>query len=166
MSSVYFFSKQLEARLKLFILAITLLGSFAVAADVQPLITKTSGGGFTPPEWARYEKCDVFANHVLIVKHYGVGANAFELKEDRKITLTAGIQNSIKLAKTEQLEEKDNGLCDAPGTTITLGSGETATVLFTSGGCGSPRKERAGPHSTALKDIVNTYCPQTYDIRP
>ena len=66
---------------------------------------------------------------------------------------------ALERALKEKIEEKENGLCDAPGTSIKMG----VELLFATGGCGSPRKDRVGPFSTALKNVVNTYCPNTYD---
>jgi len=37
-------------------------------------------------------------------------------------------------------------------------------ILFTTGGCGSPRKERQGNASRMLRELVDAYCPTTHDV--
>ncbi len=135
-----------------------LIGSLAFA-DVKPLLTKSSGGGFTHPDYVRYEGCELYADRVVITKRYG-SESGFELKEERKITLSGDIDVTIKKAFNEKIEEKENGLCDGPVTSIRMGE----QLLYTTGGCGSPRKDRVGPFSLALKDVISTYCPNTYDF--
>ncbi|HEX4924788.1 MAG TPA: hypothetical protein VFV50_11910 [Bdellovibrionales bacterium] len=138
---------------------------FALNANAvtAPLVTKSSTTGFTPPEWSRVEVCEVYSDKVVITKRYG-GEKGFTLVDTRPIRLSAGIQSSLKLAAAEKIEQKDNGLCDGPSTVIFLGQRESAQILFATGGCGSPRQNRAGPHSDALRGLVSTYCPLTYDL--
>ncbi|MDZ4662016.1 MAG: hypothetical protein SGJ18_10410 [Pseudomonadota bacterium] len=144
----------MKALVFLFVLA----GATAFA-EAEPLLAKYSGGGFTPPEWVRLEVCEVYSDRVVVTKTYGSGETAFELKEEKKISLSDGIHVALKNALKEKVEEKENGLCDAPVTHIRFG----AAVLFSTGACGTPRKDRVGPYSSALKDVVNTYCPKTFD---
>ena len=145
--------------MKALLITLILAGSFAQAADL-PLITKSSGGGLSPIEWVRNEQCEVFADRAVITKTYGGGQNRVQLKEERKIAITGGVHDLINKALAEKVEEKQSGLCDAPSTHISFDNGK---VLFSSGGCGSPRRDRSGPNAEALKSIVNAYCPLTYD---
>lgn len=133
------------------------------AAVAKPLVTKSNSSGFTMEEWSRQETCEVYMNKVVIMKRYG-GSKGFTLTETRAITLSSGIQNAVKLAAAEKLEEKDNGLCDGPSTVIYTGERESAQILFSTGGCGSPRRNRSGPFSEALRNLASTYCPLTYDL--
>lgn len=148
--------------MKKIIATILVVGSFATSYGAA-LITKSSGGGFVMPEYGRTSHCEVFQDKVLISNKFGYGTTtSFDVVEERKITLSKDLKKVIEIAKTEQLVEKVNMLCDAPTTSIVAGD----LLLFTSGGCGSPRKERTGFASSKLVELVNLYCPKTYDVNP
>lgn len=148
--------------MKALVLALALVGGVASASD--PIVSKSSGGGYTLPEWSRWESCLVYGDHVDITKVYGSGPDRVELKERRDISLTASAGSLATIAAAEAVDEVENPLCDAPETTVWMGGAASeASVLFQTGGCGSPRKSRNGPASDALRAIVNIYCPTTYD---
>ena len=141
------------------------IGSYSVLASASPLITKVSGGGFTPQEYAGYEKCEVYADKVVITHQMGMHTpTAIQLKETRPLAIQGDLNAVIVGAKQEKLEQKDNFLCDAPGTSIVAHlPAQEEVMLFTTGGCGSPRQERVGALSAKLRNIVGLYCPKTYD---
>jgi hypothetical protein len=145
-----------------FLATLFIAPTLALVAE-SPLVTKRSGGGFAPREYVRFESCEVYLDRVVISRQLGFDAAGFEVKEERKISLSEGIQVALKQARTEKLEEKPNNLCDAPTTSIYLGSDENALILFTSGACGSPRKERKGTASQKLRELVGFYCVKTFD---
>jgi hypothetical protein len=143
------------------ILLITLASTVAIAAE-KPLISKSNSTGFVPAEWARSETCDVYQNRVLITRVYGAEATRIEHKETRNILIKSNLQALTKAVLAEKVEVQPNLLCDGPSTVTTILGNE---VLFSTGGCGSDRKERVGPLSSALREIVNTYCPVTHDFK-
>jgi len=93
-----------------------------------------------------------------------VADSALQLAEERKITLTGNVKKVIELAKEEKVEEKDNMLCDGPSTSIVAGGENDGVLIYSTGGCGSPRKQRTGVNSQKLRSIVDIYCPQTFDF--
>jgi len=138
--------------------------SVSVFAAPKALISKTSGGGFMAPEYAGYERCDVYADKVVLTHQYGmVRETALQLVEERNIKLSGDVATVIEKARAEQETTKPNNLCDGPSTSITANPAQgEAVVLFSTGGCGSPEHSRDGVYSSKLKNIVNVYCPQTY----
>ena len=146
-----------------FIISVLFIAPALTLAAESPILIKRSGGGHAPREYVRFETCEVFLDRVVISRQLGYDAAGFEVKEERKISLTNGIHVALQQARTEKLEEKPNNMCDAPTTSILLGSAEDALVLFSSGACGNPRKERKGAASDKLRELVNFYCPVTHD---
>lgn len=148
-------------------LAILALPAFAAAVPAPaPLIVKSSGGGYTPPEWQRYESCQLYRDHVVITKAYGLAnGSSVKLSHEVKITLDAGIDTLLASASKEKEVRSPNGLCDAPATMVTmhLAASKKEIQLFHTGGCGSDRIEREGPASSALRGMIDQFCPETYD---
>ncbi|SMF63155.1 hypothetical protein [Pseudobacteriovorax antillogorgiicola] len=144
-----------------------LLGALSLnsVAVGQALITKSNDSGYTLPEYVRNETCSVFTNRVVITKRYG-GFNdkSFVTREVKRLNVSEGIRNILSLSQEEMLNKKPNLLCDAPTTRISMSVNGSDQILFASGGCGSPRLERTGPATQMLVDLVNTYCPKTFDF--
>lgn len=152
--------------MKILLLVLVTVAQIGFSAELRPLITKSSGGGFMMPEAAGGETCQVFSDKVVITHFFGHSTpTALSLVEEKKITLSGNVQAVIEKTKAEELTSKPNGLCDGPATGIYVQptSGEAVT-LFSTGGCGSPRRSRDGMYSGKLKEIVNLYCPKTYDF--
>ncbi len=136
-------------------------GFTALFANAEgPLVTKSSGAGFTPPENGGGVQCDVYKDKVVITKVFGRSTpSSFVLTEERKISLSKDLTSVVELAKAEKIEEKPNSLCDAPASSIVAG---TDLVLYSTGGCGTPAKKRQGPASSKLVQLVNVFCPNTF----
>ncbi len=125
--------------------------------EEKPLISKSSGSGFVPPEYQRSETCNVYTDRVVIAKTYG----KLQTSETRELKIT-DIQQILKNAADEKVTETANGLCDGPVTQVNAFLGGNAVVLYTTGGCGSPKKHRNGPHAAMLMELVGSFCPKTY----
>jgi len=148
----------------LIVFVVGFFAHLAVAQDLA-LVTKTNNTGFVMPEYARTEICEVFRNKVVITKKFGIfSENSFTSKEVRRINLSPSIKNTLQVAATEPLLESGNFLCDAPSTSIASNVAGEKIILFSSGGCGSPRLERQGGAAQMLKDLVAAYCPVTHDL--
>lgn len=149
-------------------LALLVAAAPAFAAPYDgPLVVKTNGSGYVSPEYWQSEKCEVFLDKVVITKQFGID-EGFMATETRQLTLTDSIRTTITKAAAAQLTSKDNGLCDAPSTSVVAykadASGNAKAVeLFSTGGCGSPRLERQGGAAWALRKLVDSYCPTTHD---
>lgn len=141
-----------------------LVASSAFAAPAKPLLMKSSGGGFVPPDYARHEKCEVYSDRVVLTHRYGSGSDtALQLVETRTITLNGNVALVIEKAAAEAETTKPNNLCDGPGTGIVAYDKNGQDVsLFSTGGCGSPQRSRDGVQSSKLKSIVDLFCSQTY----
>lgn len=141
-----------------------LLAAPLAFASPNPLITKSNGTGFTLPEYTRYETCEVYLNQVVITQRFGYAEElGFTKREVRRISLDKSIYKVIEAAAQEELLKNDNFLCDAPSTSIQFLGKPEPLVLFSSGGCGSPRLDRQGPAAQMLKELVDQYCPVTND---
>lgn len=152
--------------MKFLVLAILSMAQLTFAADSKPILAKSSGGGFMMPEVAGGEVCELFRDKVIISRFYGrVAPTALKTVEEKAIVLTGDIQQVIEKAKAEELTSKPNNLCDGPATSIRANLNGTEEIsLFSTGGCGSPRRSRDGIFSSKLKEIINVYCPKTYDF--
>lgn len=142
--------------------------AFAAHAADQPIIVKINGPGYTSAEWVRVERCEVYADHATITKQFGAPENEKPVVFSRMeaLQLAGGLTALLARAAKEPLQSKPNNLCDAPETRVyspVRARGEKETVLFSSGGCGAPRLLREGPAADALRGIINTYCPKTFD---
>lgn len=137
----------------LVLVALFILATAAQAAD-EPLLTKSSGGGLTHPQYQRAESCALYAGRVEITEVYGTVIS----KEVRKVTVSASIREALEEAAKEEVKETENGICDAPGTYVAAGKLE----IFSSGGCGSPKRVRTGPYSDMLRQLIGQYCPLNY----
>lgn len=143
--------------------------TFPALASALPLIEKSSGGGYTPPEWQKFESCTLFADKVVIEHDYGVDEKkAVKVTREEKVSIAGAIQDLLLKASQEKEVRTQNGLCDAPSTAVVghlVGAPETdkGFLLFVTGGCGSDRIERQGPASSALRNLIDQYCPLTYD---
>jgi hypothetical protein len=146
-----------------------LFSNMAYALKQIPLIEKISGGGFMPPEYMRSEKCEVFADRVVRNKSFGVNADHFiTLHEEFPIHLGGDLNLLISLAAQEPEKRGTDQICDAPSTQIVAHqvgakAGDQGFVIFSSADCGTTSIKRDGPHSAALTEIVDMYCPQTWN---
>ena len=129
------------------------LSAFAVET---PLLVKSDFSGFTSPEYTRHFQCEIFRNGVRTTRRFGdVSNGGFQVVESKTIIISGDIEGAILKAELEQVEETPNNLCDGPGSQIMLASG---SILFATGGCGSPRQKRIGPVSYALHELTELHC--------
>lgn len=129
--------------------------SMLTLALMTPLLIKVNHTGFVPPAWARSEKCEVFETEILLTRTYAKKSihYQFPYQDD------GAIEELIEHARHEKIVFQDNNLCDGPATVIKAGED---LLLYATGGCGSPKKTRQGPYSSALRDIASTFCPTTH----
>lgn len=148
------------------ILSLVFLGLASVSAfaNQQPYLTKYSASGFVPIEWSRSDKCEVFESEVLMTRTYARSAVHYRIPFSAEDSLN----EMIEKAQGERFKLEDNYMCDGPATTIKArfvaeGSEESQEILlYSTGGCGSPKRVRFGPYSSALVDIASTFCPTTH----
>lgn len=142
---------------RLFLIALVSAPAFAAPAA---LVTKTNGSGHVHPDYYRSEKCEVFADRVVITRAYGMGVNGLKTVETLNVSVAGDLKQVIANATAANVAEKENMLCDGPSTTISTGN----TLLYSTGGCGTPRKEREGAAARALRSLVDAHCPVTHDF--
>lgn len=130
--------------------------SMLALALMSPLLIKASNTGFTPPQWARSEKCEVGQSEIILTRTYAHKTIHYQFPYH---TEEGTIEEMIEKARHEKIFFQDNNLCDGPSTVIKTGDD---LLLYSTGGCGSPKKIRQGPYSLALRDIASTFCPTTY----
>lgn len=145
------------------LLALSLLvAGIAIAVEPpKPLITKSSGGGYMMAEVAGGETCNIYQNQVQIIHRLGMHVpTALVVNETRAASVSGNIELVIANAANEKVEQKPNMMCDGPSTTITAGD----LLLYSTGGCGSPKQERMGVNSSKLREIAGYYCPRTFNF--
>lgn len=149
--------------MKIILLLLSFL-SFSAIAQEQPILEKISGTGFVPAEWSRQQKCQIFENEVLMTRSYGFTTVNYQIP----FSSDGSLREMIAKASEEAFTVEPNGLCDGPSTVVKASialEGHTEMrelILYSTGGCGSPRKVRRGPYTAALMDIAGTFCPTTH----
>lgn len=148
----------------------SLCASSSFALSMAPVVTKVNASGYTMAEYARYERCEVYMDKVVIHRTFGASEDiGFTLTETTPITLSPSVLNIVDKADKEELEETPNNLCDGPGSVISAArvlpnDAVKRVVIFSTGGCGSPSQVRQGPAARMLSDLVATYCPNTHTM--
>ena len=133
-----------------------------------PVASKINSSGYTPPDMARSERCDLFEDRIEVIRSFGQG---MILKEVHPFKRQGSLIDLVNLVNLEKEETFDNYLCDAPSTTMVAyqktSEGVKKLMLYTTGGCGSPAIRRQGTASERIQDILAIYCPKTRKlIRP
>lgn len=150
--------------MKKLLMTFSFLASTGALAEVTPIVTKFNGGGFVPQAYFRSQQCQVFADRVVIKNTFGYANNGnghSVTTEIRNVKFDGDINAILAAVAKEELQIKGEGPCDAPTTNIVAGKDIT---LFMTGVCGGKRQERVGTASRMLRDIVDMYCPKTYDF--
>ncbi|MFK7824000.1 MAG: hypothetical protein AB8G05_07585 [Oligoflexales bacterium] len=151
--------------MKKLLLAYLLLGFIASNSAANPLIVKTNSPGYVHPDYSRSEICNLYVDRVEIKRTYGRAAeSSFNVNQVIPLTISSELPNILAKANGEGLQSDEVFICDAPSTSIVVNLEDKAVTLFNSGGCGSPRLERVGRFSSMLVDLINQYCPKTYDF--
>lgn len=146
-----------------------ILAGQALATPEKPLIVKSNYPGFVHPDWFQSESCALFADRLEITHQYGAGEHAVVTVETRNVSISPEVNDAIAQASEASVTETDNGLCDGPSSSIVAnlkkadGSYEEVSI-FTTGGCGSPRRERDGVKASHLKNIILNFCPNLHDF--
>lgn len=129
---------------------------------MTPLLVKINSAGFVPLPYARSEKCEVFETHVLMTRTYGLRSVEYNIPLKAEDT----IRDLIEEASNERMVLEDNYMCDAPATTVKVSIHKDGVdkdvLIYSTGGCGAPKKYRQGPASYSLMDIASTFCPKTH----
>ena len=129
---------------------------------MAPILIKTNSAGFAPLPYARSEKCEVFETHVLMTRMYGLRTVEYNIPLKAEKT----IHELIEEAYQERMVLEDNYMCDAPATTVRArihkDGVDSEVLIYSTGGCGAPKKYRQGPASYSLMDIASTFCPKTH----
>lgn len=129
---------------------------------MAPFLIKSSGSGFVHPNWARSEKCEVFDSHILMTRTYARESLEYIFPYKTESSIEEMIENALQ----EKVVQEPNYLCDGPSTFVKAqfqkDGVERDLVLYSTGGCGSPKITRQGPFSSALIDIASTFCPTTH----
>lgn len=152
----------MKIRTSLFAICFLTLATQALALAPTPIIRKSNYTGFTAPEFTRFEQCEVYVDKVVITKQFG----STKIIETRALQ-TSGLHELVTAAKAEPVKETPNFLCDGPSTTIDAFENQAndqveRVELFSTGGCGSPSRNREGNQAETLRNIMALYCPTTY----
>lgn len=136
-------------------------------ANERPLLGKYNYPGYVMDEHYHATSCELFASgHVIRTTTKGSARVA--TYETMKIELSMETVRSLMLqAVSEEMEETDNYLCDAPSTAMIAYveknvSPDGIHTLYSTGGCGSPRLRTVGPASKKLFALLAKYCPTTH----
>lgn len=155
----------MKASIVSFLLASVASTSFGAEA----IITKGNYSGFVQADYVRTELCEVFADKVVITHYYGANEDGIiKTVEERQVAVGGSIQSVVAKAAAEAITVTNNSLCDGPSTSIEAhlegANANEKILLFNTGGCGSSSQSRNGANAQMLVDLVNQYCPITYDF--
>ena len=142
-----------------FISLLVLLAPTPMAVATQPIFIKRDWSGYVLPEWVRHRTCEGSSEKVVITTTYGANEDLkYNTTEEIKVATSPSISNVLRRAATEPVTETPNMICDLPGSNIILFVGGDEITLLASGGCGDPKKERNGPASRMLLEMIIGYC--------
>jgi hypothetical protein len=144
----------------LLIFSTALLSSAAFAAT--PILTKTSSSGSSAArEFMKTQSCALYQNKVTLTNTYGLAdGSTTTVTQDIALSLQSNFMNLVNQAKADRITTRPNDTCGFASSNVSLGDG---TVVFDSGGCGNPHVYREGGASSALMELITSYCTKTFN---
>ncbi len=149
---------------KLIFAVILFFGAGAQAAT--PLITKINQSGHVPNDYRFSQVCEVYRTRVVVTTQMGIenSDKPVVMKRIFPAALSANIHQMIRQASLEELQVSNIQICDAPTTKVSAATpGVPSFDIFRSGSCSEARAERVGGSSYHLRQIVDSFCPETND---
>jgi hypothetical protein len=133
--------------------------TLALALNAGPILEKVYYPGFTHPDYRFSKTCRLYPDRLEVIQNLA-GSMVTETRGQIDASQLAPLLSN---AVIEAINNEDNNLCDGPRTTIKGrspdASGDASFLLFTSGGCGSPRQTRSGGAAWLLIQLIDSWCP-------
>lgn len=119
--------------------------------DQKPLLVKINSPGYVPDDYFFKETCKLFLDRVEIEYQF----SGKTITENRRILGDTSLE--------EEMTETPNLIGDLPSTKIYgLDSTGDEVLLYATGSCGAPKRERAGGAAFTLTSLIRKYCPETF----
>lgn len=136
-------------------------GGLVWGAGTQlPILVKSNSPGYVLPDFSFAEKCSLYADRVEI--EYRMSDSI--VKEVRSLKGAKSLELLVTRAATDKLRYEDNLLCDGPTTEVFGYSRNTPNkvVVYSTGGCGTPKAIREGGAAYQLMRFIENYCAKTH----
>jgi len=130
------------------------------AGNRLPILVKSNSPGYVLPDFSFSEKCSLYADRVEI--EYRMSEST--VTEVRNLKGAKSLEVLVTRAASDKLRYEENLLCDGP-TTEVFGfsrNASTKVVLYSTGGCGTPKAIREGGAAYQLMRLVENYCARTH----
>lgn len=142
-----------------FLMTALSLVSFGQNGNQRPLLVKINEPGYVIEDYYFGETCKLYRDRVEI--EYRMRGHT--LKEVKRLSGASGIGQLVQKAQQEKILETENFLCDGPSTTLNgMDKSGQEVLLYSTGGCGAPKKVREGGAAFALAQLMTQYCLKTY----
>ncbi|NBV50786.1 hypothetical protein EBR78_06165 [bacterium] len=130
------------------------------AGNRLPILVKSNSPGYVLPDFSFGEKCSLYADRVEI--EYRMSESI--VKEVRSLKGAKSLELLVSRAATDKLRYEDNLLCDGPSTEVVGYSRNTTNkvVVYSTGGCGTPKAIREGGAAYQLMRLIENYCAKTH----
>lgn len=139
----------------------TLAGSLALGNPTSPLLVKSMGGGFLPPELSNAETCEVFANRVVVTYYSASTSSVIEKELSIDAAALQRLAGLIQKAQAGVVEDVGILPADAPTTEYVALVGNTPNpkhVLLLLQFGDLPIKRNNSPEAATLVNILNDMC--------
>lgn len=140
------------------------MSSVAEARYVGPLLVKEASTGFVIREYAKSQKCEVYADKIVLTTTFG-GAGPITSVETKNQTLSGDTINVLKQASKAKLVSQ-TGAVDGPtvkytGFLINPNDSVTKVMIYDENGGSGQIMTNPSSEALVLKNILNDLCPNT-----
>lgn len=140
-----------------------ILGSLAQAAYTGPLLVKEANTGFTPPEYAQSQKCEVYADKTVLTIRFG---SSQVLSVATKNQTLEGPSNELLLKAQSAVVETKAGPVDGPtvryyGFLINPNDSVSKVLLFEENGGNGQILNNTATEAVILRQVIESSCPGT-----
>lgn len=127
--------------------------------EQKPLLIQINSPGYVPEDYFFKETCKMYRDRVDI--EYNLAGKL--ITETRRISGDTSLEELISRAKQEDITETPNLICDLPSTKI-FGFDSTGAevLLYSTGSCGTAKRERNGGAAFILTTLIGKYCQERF----
>ncbi|WP_141731296.1 hypothetical protein [Oligoflexus tunisiensis] len=144
--------------------AMLLISTTAEARYVGPLLVKEASTGFVMAEYAKTQKCEIFAQKTVLTTNFGGGGQLMSV-ETKNQTLSGGYMQLIEKAQQTKLVAQ-SGAVDGPSVRyyayrINPNDSVTRVLLYDENGGTGVIQNNPSSEALILRNVIESLCPNT-----